>query len=398
MFNPEFSVFDDWMFGKLTKLLDGINPSKSIEHINLSLGEPQLEPPLILQKSIQQHSSDWKKYSPAGGTKSFREAVANYLLRRYPKTKKINDLDNLITPVPGTRAPLYQVGSMLRNSSLEKKYSLVTNPFYHAWRAGALASGNKIHWMNAVKEKNWLPDLKNIDQNILKQTSIMYLCTPSNPQGTSASLSWLVQAIETCRKHNILLCVDECYADIYRNFTNPPVGSLEAINEIDDGFSNVLIFHSLSKRSSAAGLRAGFILGDENIIRMYRKLIANGGVTVSLPQLKAAEALYNDDQHVIKTRDYYDRNFEISKNFLNAPIPNGGFFHFIEVNDDINAAKHLWKNYGIKTMPGSFMAQETKEGNPGRGYLRLALVHNAEVTQKALSRVSSGLEEIQCNI
>jgi len=397
MFNPDFSVFDDWMFGKLTKLLDGINPPKNLEQINLSIGEPQLKPPMILEQSIQKYSSDWRKYSPAAGTKSFREAVANYLLRRYPKVKVINDLDNIITPVPGTRAPLYQVGSILRDANLDKKYSLVTNPFYHAWRAGAMASGTKIHWMNAEKHNNWLPNIKNIDERILKKTSIMYLCTPSNPQGTSASLQWLVEAIEICRKNNILLCVDECYADIYRNFANPPVGTLEAINEIGNGFNNVIIFHSLSKRSSAAGLRAGFILGDQKIIEIYRKLIANGGVTVSLPQLKAAEALYNDDHHVIKTRDYYDKNFEISKTILNTTIPDGGFFHFIKVNDDLNNAKQLWQNFGIKTMPGSFMAQETKSGNPGKGYLRLALVHNAVTTNKALSSIYSGLKEVKCN-
>ena len=395
MFNPEFSIFDDWSFGKLKNLLKDIKTPKDLEKISLSLGEPQTNPPPILKEMMNKYSDEWRKYLPPNGKRYFRESVASYLERRYPKAKNLIDIDDEINPVPGTRAPLYQLGSLLKDANNKKTISLVTNPFYHAWRAGAMASGTTIHWMNATKTSDWLPNLYNLESSVLDKCSIMYICTPSNPHGKCASLTWLKDTINICRKHKVILCVDECYADIYRDNVSPPAGIIEAISELGEGFKGVVALHSLSKRSSAAGLRAGFMIGDSSIIAMYRKLIANTGVVVSEPQLRAAEALYNDDEHVRKNRYFYDTNFAISEKLLKVPKPHGGFFHFIPVKNDIEAAKHLWEYHAIKTMPGSFMANNTIEGNPGSNYLRLALVHEKKITLKALSRISKGLQEIK---
>ena len=397
MFNPEFSIFDDWMFGKLNNLLSDKKPPKDSNQIFLNIGEPQLNPPDILKETINRYSSEWRKYTPSNGTRSFREAVSNYISRRYPSAANFLDIDNEITPVPGTRAPLYQIGSFFRNANINKNTSLVTNPFYHAWRAGATATGNNILWMNADFSSNWLPDISSIDSKTLKKSSIMYICTPTNPHGAIASLSWLAKVINLCRKNNILLCVDECYADIYRDENSPPPGTLEALKLLNDGTKGVVVLHSLSKRSSCPGLRAGFMAGDPKIIAMYRKLVANGGVVLSEPQLRAAEALYQDDSHVKISRDFYNKNFSLSETILKFQKPDAGFFHFIPVDNDLEATKHLWEHYGIKIMPGSFMSANTPKGNPSKGFLRIALVHNLKITKEALSKIARGLEDLKCH-
>ena len=147
--------------------------------------------------------------------------------------------------------------------------------------------------MNATSETNWLPETQNIESSILRRSSIMYVASPSNPHGSCASIDWLIKTINQCRKYDILLCVDECYADIYREDGMPPSGTVEALDKIGEGSKGVIIFHSLSKRSSAAGLRAGFIAGDKAVISKYRQLTSNGGVAISEPQLRVAQALYN---------------------------------------------------------------------------------------------------------
>ena len=394
MFNPEFEIFNDWMFGKLSALLSDVSPPQNTEHILLTIGEPKNHPPEIIKETLNKYSADWRKYTPSSGTRYFRESVAEYISKRYPSCSDFFDIDEEISPVPGTRAPLFQIGLLIKNGNKDKHISLVTNPFYHAWRAGAIAANNKIIWMDATADTNWLPQPSDIEKNILKKSSIMYVASPSNPHGSCASLQWLAKTIETCRKYDILLCIDECYADIYREDGMPPTGATEALNELGQGSNGVIIFHSLSKRSSAAGLRAGFIAGDKVVIEKYRQLVANGGVSISEPQLRVAEALYKDEKHVVKNRQFYDKNFQLSEQILKSTKPQGGFFNFIPVENDLHATKHLWENHGVKVMPGSFMAFENNNDNPGKNYLRIALVNDADTTKKGLDRVSNGLKEL----
>ena len=395
MFNPEFSIFNDWMFGKLSDLLSGVNPPSGSEPILLTIGEPKIPPPDFVQETFNKYYKDWRKYTPSNGTRFFRDSVSEYISRRYPKASEFFDIDDEITPVPGTRAPLFQIGLLLKNGSKNKDISLVTNPFYHAWRAGAIAANEKIIWMDANKETNWLPQPKNIDSKILERSSIMYVASPSNPHGSCASIEWLIQTINICRKNDILLCVDECYADIYRQDYNPPTGTVEALKEIGEGSNGVIIFNSLSKRSSAAGLRAGYIAGDKKVISKYRQLTANGGVAISEPQLRVAAALYKDDEHVKKNRQFYDKNFLLSEKILGFKKPQGGFFNFIPVNDDLIATRHLWENHGVKVMPGRFMANSNNNYNPGENYLRIALVNDENITENGLNKISKGLQELK---
>ena len=144
MFNPEFEIFNDWMFGKLSVLLSDVSPPQNTEHILLTIGEPKNHPPEIIKETLNKYSADWRKYTPSSGTRYFRESVAEYISKRYPSCSDFFDIDEEISPVPGTRAPLFQIGLLIKNGSKDKHISLVTNPFYHAWRAGAIAANNKI--------------------------------------------------------------------------------------------------------------------------------------------------------------------------------------------------------------------------------------------------------------
>ena len=204
-------------------------------------------------------------------------------------------------------------------------------------------------------------------------------------------MDYLRQALRLARQYDFLLVMDECYADIWRA-GNAPTGMLEAAASLsgddEDPLRNLVVLNSLSKRSGAAGLRAGFMVGDQNVIGQYLKLIGNGGSLVPTPLLEVAADLYDDDDHVAAIRSYYNANFDIAAAHLRITPPEGGFFLWLKVDDDIDFVQRLMAEQAVRALPGSFMAATTEAGNPGSGYVRLALVHDADRTDTAIRRIS----------
>ena len=392
MVNSDYDILKDWMFGKLTSLLENIDPNPKYPVLKMSLGEPTLGVPNFTKIILDSNYNEWAKYPPSEAIPSFGDSILNYIKRRYPSAENLIKLNKNIVPVPGTREPLHLIGLLAKNLKIGETTALVTNPFYHAWLAGSISSGSKIYWLNSLSENNYLPDISNLPENLLSSSVIMYICTPSNPHGSIADLDYLKKAILLARKYKFILAIDECYSDIYRmNRTKPP-GGLEAAASLGQSLENLIIFNSLSKRSNACGMRAGFIAGDENIIDKYKLLVSNGASPVPIPIQKVAGAMYDDDDHQIKACLHYDKNFEIVEKFLKPfykdfKIPDGGFFLWLKVNDDQKAAKDLWEKFSLRVMPGSFMAKNVNGTNPGKGFLRISLVDQKEVIEETMKRI-----------
>ncbi len=392
MVNSDYDILKDWMFGKLTSLLENIDPNPKYPVLKMSLGEPTLGVPNFTKIILDSNYDEWAKYPPSEAIPSFGDSILNYIKRRYPSAEKLIKLNKNIVPVPGTREPLHLIGLLAKNLKIGETTALVTNPFYHAWLAGSISSGSKIYWLNSLSENNYLPDISNLPENLLNSSVIMYICTPSNPHGSIADLDYLKKAILLARKYKFILAIDECYSDIYRmNRTKPP-GGLEAAASLGQSLENLIIFNSLSKRSNACGMRAGFIAGDENIIEKYKLLVSNGASPVPIPIQKVAGAMYDDDDHQIKACLHYDKNFEIVEKFLKPfykdfKIPDGGFFLWLKVNDDQKAAKVLWEKFSLRVMPGSFMAKNVNGTNPGKGFLRISLVDQKDVIEETMKRI-----------
>ncbi|MDC3235281.1 aminotransferase class I/II-fold pyridoxal phosphate-dependent enzyme, partial [Candidatus Puniceispirillum sp.] len=301
--NPAHAIFDGNMFSQLRALLDPITPPADLRILDMSIGEPQQPPAKLLTDSVLRYNDKWQFYPKAMGSPHFIGAVESYMARRWPETAGLADQSQII-PVPGTREPLHLLGHLV-NGSKANAAALVTNPFYHAWRAGALASGGEIIYLNSGANHNFLPDLNALDSATLDRTCILFLCSPTNPQGSVMDLDYLVAALRLARAHDFLLVMDECYADIWRGC--PPAGMMQAAaflakkdgaKSSHDPLANLVVLNSLSKRSGAAGLRAGFMVGDKQVITQYLKLVANGGSLVPTPLLSVAADLYEDEAHV----------------------------------------------------------------------------------------------------
>ena len=390
-FNPAHAIFDDNMFVRLRAILDPIAPHPSLPILDMSIGEPQMPPCQLLLESVAKHNSAWQFYPKASGNSRFIGAVQNYIDRRWPAASQLAD-DEQIIPVPGTREPLHLLGCLVAGTK-PNAVALVTNPFYHAWRAGALASGAEIQFLNSGANHNFLPDLASVDADTLARTTLLYLCSPTNPHGSIMDLDYLKMALSLARQHDFLVVVDECYSDIWRH--QPPPGMIEAAAGLAsdvsglDPLRNLVVLNSLSKRSGAAGLRAGFMVGDHSVISQYLKIIGNGGSLVPTPLLEVAADLYDDDDHVTAIRSYYNTNFDIAASHLRITPPDGGFFLWLNVDDDLNFVRRLMVEQAVRSLPGSFMAVTNGSGNPGSGYVRLALVHDADLTDTAIRRIAN---------
>ena len=394
--NPDFAIFDDNMFLQLRATLQGISPPQGLAELNLTIGEPQLPAPDLLTDTIALHADKWHSYPKADGDEAFRAAIVSYIDYRFGNSSAAQlDPSRHIVPVVGTREPLHMLGQMVRGAK-ENAAALIPNPFYHAWRAGALGAGGDIILLNSTAQTGYLPDLDELDDDLLARTSIFYICSPTNPHGRYASHAYLKRLLLLARKHDFLLLSDECYADVWRHA--PPVSALEVAADIGEGLDNLIVLNSLSKRSNAAGLRGGFLAGDEAVISLYKKLVANGAALLPTPLLHASAALYRDADHAEKIRQHYERSFAIAERYLPEACPPkgepaGGFFLWLAVRDDVAFAKRAYQEQAIRLMPGRFMALATEQGNPGAGYVRIALVHNHDIIEEAMRRLAQLYED-----
>jgi aspartate/methionine/tyrosine aminotransferase len=384
-------------FVRLTALLEGVAPGAA--PIDLSLGEPKAHVPHFLGPTLQEHLGEFGRYPPIKGIPPLRNAIAEWMGRRYPVLKGAIDPEQHILPLNGSREGLFSAifPAKARKPHLTEPAVLIPNPFYQAYAAAAAASGATPVLLDARPEDQFLPNLERIDPSILGRAIAFYLNTPSNPQGAVADRAYLARAVALARRFDFLLFADECYSEIYGN--GPPPGALETAWAETGTLANVVSFQSLSKRSGLPGLRSGFVAGDPDFIATFGRFRNVACPQVPLPVQHVSAKAWADERHVEEGRALYRRNFAIADEVLGGRYgyrrPEGSFFLWLNMavfGGGEAAAKTLWKGCGVKVLPGTYLAQVEPDGvNPGTDYVRIALVHDAETTREALTRVVATL-------
>jgi len=394
--NPDLSDLRNSPFIALRELLDPLVPAPGLEPLSLTIGEPQNQPPQLMKDVLAANDHLYGKYPPGNGTPELHEAICNWLARRYGLPDGMIDPDRHITPANGTKEALYMLAQIIvdRSKGDKKPTILIPNPYYHVYHAAAVMAGAEPVFLNATQENNFFPDLDAIGEDILERCTAFYLCSPSNPQGTVAGSSYMQHALELARKYDFTLIMDECYTEIYD--TEKPSGILEVCKNLGGSLDNVVSFHSLSKRSSAAGLRSGFMVGDEKLTKPLLNLRNFAGAASPLPVYAASAALWNDDDHVAENRDRYRTNIDIAQKHLGNRFdfyrPSGGFFLWLNVGDGVEVTKKLWTEAAIRVLPGEFLSGTDASGvNPGKPYIRIALVFDPEMMEEALTRIADSL-------
>jgi aspartate/methionine/tyrosine aminotransferase len=378
-------------FVRLHELLADIKPGKSA--INLSVGEPQHPIPSFVGPVLQAHLNDFGRYPANKGTEGFRKAAAAWLDRRYKLPRKV-DPETEVLVLNGTREGLF-LGAIAAKRFVQRRAGkpaiLIPNPFYAAYSAGAAAADCEPVYLPTIRETGFLPDLDAISEDLLARTVAFYIASPSNPQGAVADAAYLSRLAAMARRFGFLVFADECYCEIYLNGLAPH-GMLEAAAP---DFANVVVFHSLSKRSNLPGLRVGFAAGDRRFLARYIELRNIAAPQVPVPAQEVAIAAYADEAHVEKNRELYVAKFDLADQIVGDRYgyrrPAGGFFLWLNVGGhggDETAAKTLWREGGLRVIPGHYLARDGADGrNPGTGYIRVALVQDKEVTAEALHRL-----------
>jgi len=382
-------------FARLTELLAGARPRANVAPIAMSVGEPQHETPALVQRILAANAHLWNRYPPMAGTPEYRAACAQWLQRRYRLPDGMITAERHVLALSGTKEGLFQLGLLAVPDAKSGKTPVVLlpNPYYLVYAGGGVMGGAELTPLDATAENGFLPDLDAIPAERLERCALFYLCTPANPQGAIASQAYLQKALKLARDWGFVLAVDECYCEIYDRA--PPPGALEAALALGGDLRNLLVFHSLSKRSNAAGMRCGFVAGDPDLIQRFQHLRSYGGAQVPLPLQLAATALWQDEAHVEANRALYRRKFDIAEELLAGRFgfyrPAGGFFLWLDVGDGEAAAKRLWREAAIRTLPGAYIARGERVHNPGRRYIRVALVHDDETIAAGLDRLRLAL-------
>jgi aspartate/methionine/tyrosine aminotransferase len=388
-------------FTRLNALLQGLQLGDGrAAPLMFSVGEPQMAPPAFLDEVLTRHGALWSKYPLAQGTAEFRTAVTEWLIRRYGLPAGMIDPDRHVLPAAGSREALFMIALSAvaawtgERRSNDRPAVLMPNPFYHVYAGAASVAGAEPVFLPATAANGFLPDIERVPHQLLERTALVYVCSPANPQGAVASLDYLKRWIELARRHGFVVAFDECYAETYDRL--PPSGGLEACAALGGDLHNVMVFHSLSKRSGVPGLRSGFVAGEARLIERNAQLINYGGVAVPYPILAASTALWREETHVELGRQRYRANFDAAEailgNRLGFSRPAGGFFLWLDVGDGEQAARRLWQEAGIRVLPGAYMAQPDAAGeNPGRRYIRVALVYETATTADGLRRLADVL-------
>jgi aspartate/methionine/tyrosine aminotransferase len=386
-------------FTRLNGLLSALKPPAGLDPLPLSVGEPQQSPPPMVMAELQRTAEQWGKYPQAPGTPEFRAAVRDWLNRRYRLPAGMIDPDRHILPVAGTREALFMIAlsAVPERADGRRAAVLMPNPFYHVYAGAAAMAGGEPVFLSSTLANGFQLRPQDVPAEVLARTALAYVCSPANPQGSVASIDLLKAWILAARQHNFTVAFDECYGEIYGNV--PPSGSLEAAALLGGELRNIVVFHSLSKRSGAPGLRSGFICGDPKQIQRMTQLINYGGVAVPGPIVAASTVLWRDEAHVEAGRACYRANFDAAERILGQrfgpPRPAGGFFLWLDVGDGEEAAKALWSQAALRVLPGAYMARPDEQGrNPGQRYIRVALVHDPATTAAALQRMADVLNPL----
>src|SRR5215469_13839202 len=390
--NPLLDALPAYPFAALRTLLDPWTPRVNDRPIDMAVGDPQHRPPSLLADTIAAHADCWNGYPPMAGTSELREAIAAWLTRRYHLPPGMITADRNIVTLAGSREGLCQLANLVipRQKAGTRPVVLMPNPHFLIYNSAATMAGAEAVFFDATAAHGFMPDLDAIPGATLERTALFYLCSPANPQGAFASLDYLKKAIALARRYDFVLAADECYCEIYDRAAPP--GALEACAAMGGALDQVLVFHSLSKRSSAAGLRSGFAAGDPKLVGQFKRLRDFGGCQVPLPIQHAATALWRDETHVIENRALYRRKFDLAEEALGGRYgfyrPAGGFFLWLDVGDGEQAALRLWRDAAIRVLPGGYTARAANAGvNPGSEYIRVAVVHDDATLDAAFTRM-----------
>jgi N-succinyldiaminopimelate aminotransferase len=392
-FNQNLSLLQPYPFQRLNQLFADITPNSQYNPVNLSIGEPKHQTPAIIQQSLIDNIAGLANYPTTKGTLALREAISSWAARRF--NIPALDVEKEIIPVNGSREALFALAQAVIDTTKPNAVVISPNPFYQIYEGAALLAGAEPYFINTLPETQHAMDFSTVPTDVLNRTQLVYVCSPGNPSGKVMSLADWKALFALSDQHGFTIAADECYSEIYFDEANPPLGALQAANQLGRDYSRLIVFGSLSKRSNVPGLRSGFVAGDADIIEKFLLYRTYHGCAMSPAAQAASVAAWGDESHVIENRRLYTEKFNTITPMLKTvwpavEMPDAAFYLWVQTGqDDTALAVQLKRDLNITVLPGSYLAREAHGVNPGKGFIRMALVATLDECIEAAQRIQT---------
>jgi len=387
--NPRLQSLQPYPFEKLRSLFEDVKPNPGLAHISLGIGEPRHPTPELIKRALSENLAKLAAYPPTAGGDALRQAIAEWLVRRYGL--RGIDWKTEVLPVNGSREALFAFAQTVVDPRGEAVV-VCPNPFYQIYEGAALLAGARPHYVNTTADRGFVPDYASIPQDVWRRTQLLYVCSPGNPTGKVLSLAEWKEIFALADRHGFIVASDECYSEIYFDEASPPLGALQAAAQLGRGFERLVMFSSLSKRSNVPGMRSGFVAGDAAVLKAFLLYRTYHGGAMNPAVQEASVAAWNDEHHVRENRRKYAEKFArvtpIMQTAVEVERPDAGFYLWARAPiGDTEFARRLYAEQHLTVLPGSFLARGAGGTNPGAGYVRMALVAEIDECLEAARRI-----------
>ena len=395
--NPDLAQLQPYPFQRLRALFHGITPATDFTPINLSIGEPKHATPPLIREALIQHLDGLANYPATQGMDGLRVGIAHWLEQRY-RLPHINPQTQVL-PVSGSREALFAFAQTVVDRA-QQPVVISPNPFYQIYEGAALLAGATPYYLNTLPSNNYRMDFSTVAEEILSRTQLVYVCSPGNPTGKVMSLEDWRELFALSDRYGFVIAADECYSEIYFDEAHPPLGALDAAQQLGrKDFVNLVTFGSLSKRSNVPGMRSGFVAGDAHILEKFLLYRTYHGCAMNPAVQQASQAAWQDEAHVIENRRLYRSKFAAFKaelaGTLNLDMPDAAFYYWAKTPiADTEFALGLHRDYNVTILPGSFLAREAHGINPGANFVRIALVASEAECLDAAQRIKRFIQHL----
>jgi N-succinyldiaminopimelate aminotransferase len=360
--------------------------------VNLSIGEPQHPTPDFLKEAVTANLGGLARYPLTKGMPELRAAIAAWLARRHGLAAI--DPETQVLPTLGSREALFAIAQALLDPGEHDALVVCPNPFYQIYEGAALLGGARPFFVNSAAAGGFAPDWSHVPELVWKRTRLVFTCSPNNPNGRVMTLQEWERLFALSDRHGFAIVSDECYGEIYFDESAPPLGALAAARMLGrEGYPRLVVMGSLSKRSNAPGLRSGFAAGDSAILAKFLLYRTYHGSAMSNTVQLASIAAWNDEAHVAENRRLYREKFAAFFDLVNPVLPlarpEAAFYYWAAVpGDDEAFARDLFAGAHVTVLPGSYLSREAHGANPGKGYVRIALVSTLAEAAEAGRRIA----------